>query len=147
MTRNAKGFYLTWSSATTGCGGLLTSPTGSIISPHYPEPYNRNTECYWKISINAGSIIQIVFADLDLEPHITCYLDYVEVYDGKDLSSKSLGRFCSSHPPFLRSTSNHMMIKFRADVSFQGRGFQIQYSTGFIISITTSFMSYISGYF
>lgn len=85
MTRNAKGFMIYWTSTATGCGGTLTSPRGSIISPHYPEAYSKNTECYWKISINAGSLIQIVFADLELEPHLTCYLDYIEVCRDKDV--------------------------------------------------------------
>lgn len=79
-SQNGKGFKITWDSITTGCGGTLTAPTGSIISPNYPEPYSRNTECYWKILVNAGSLIQMVFADLELENHDKCLLDYVEVF-------------------------------------------------------------------
>lgn len=62
-----------------GCGGSLISPNGSIISPYYPEPYSRNTECYWKVTVSAGSVIRVIFADLDLEKHTKCLLDYVEV--------------------------------------------------------------------
>lgn len=62
-----------------GCGGTLISPKGSIISPFYPEPYSQNSECYWRISVSAGSVIQLVFADLDLEAHVNCGMDYVEV--------------------------------------------------------------------
>lgn len=64
----------------SGCGGTVTSPSGSIISPHYPEPYNQNTECYWKIAVSPGSRIQLIFADLDLEKQGLCGLDYVEVF-------------------------------------------------------------------
>ncbi|XP_017783006.1 PREDICTED: cubilin-like [Nicrophorus vespilloides] len=131
-TKKGPGFLIAWSSTSTGCGGSLTSPMGTIISPQYPEPYHKNTECFWKISISAGSVVQIVFADLDLEPHVTCVLDYVEIFDGIGTNAKSLGKYCTSHikmPAYIRSTSNHMTIKFRSDLSFQGRGFQIKYTT------------------
>ena len=31
------GFEILWDGASTGCGGRLTSPTGSITSPNYPQ--------------------------------------------------------------------------------------------------------------
>lgn len=79
MTRFDKGFKIIWESVATGCGGTLTGPTGAIISPNYPEPYTENTDCLWKIFINVGSLIQLVFTDFDLEHHAYCKLDYVEV--------------------------------------------------------------------
>lgn len=78
-TKSKSGFRIVWDSASTGCGGTLTSPEGSITSPQYPEPYNKNAWCVWKVSVSAGSVIQIVFADLDLEHHSSCILDYVKV--------------------------------------------------------------------
>ncbi|XP_045482434.1 cubilin [Harmonia axyridis] len=123
-------FEIIWESAATGCGGLLSAPSGSIISPMYPEPYNKFTDCHWKISVSAGSIVQIIFTDIDLEIHSFCLLDYVEVFDGSSAASKSLGRFCSLiHPTFIRTTQNNAYIRFKSDVSYQGRGFQLQYST------------------
>ncbi|KAH0809453.1 hypothetical protein GEV33_013339 [Tenebrio molitor] len=129
MTRAEKGFKISWSATATGCGGSLNGPTGSIISPNYPEPYSINTECIWKISISTGSLIQVVFSDLDLEEHSSCSLDYVEILDGPALNSKSLGKFCSSNPNLIRSTSNTLTVKFRSDLSRTGRGFQLQYTT------------------
>lgn len=79
MSKSGGGFKIIWSTTATGCGGIITAPEGSIISPHYPEPYNRNAECLWKISVSAGSVVQAIFTDLDLENHITCLMDYVEV--------------------------------------------------------------------
>jgi cubilin len=78
-SRAAKGFKISWFATATGCGGSLNGPTGSIISPNYPEPYSLNTECIWKISISTGSLIQVMFSDIDLEEHSSCLLDYVEV--------------------------------------------------------------------
>ena len=60
-----------------GCGGTLTSYTGSITSPNYPQEYGRNADCYWKISVSQGSFIQLVITDIDLEGHRRCALDYI----------------------------------------------------------------------
>lgn len=57
----------------------MSSPKGSIISPHYPQPYGRNADCMWKVSGPAGSRMQVVIMDLDLESHHTCNFDYIEV--------------------------------------------------------------------
>ncbi|RZC32589.1 cubilin, partial [Asbolus verrucosus] len=112
MTKSAKGFKIRWEETATGCGGTINSPTGSITSPGYPEPYNVNTECLWKISVSAGSIIQVVFSDLDLEEQSDCTMDYIELLDGPSLNSKSLGKYCSVNPSFVRSTSNTMTILY-----------------------------------
>lgn len=78
-TKSAPGFEIQWTTTATGCGGSLTSPSGTIISPNYPEPYGRNAECFWKIAVSGGSKIQAVFADLDLEYLNGCFMDYVNV--------------------------------------------------------------------
>lgn len=76
---NRKGFKIFWDGTSTGCGGTLTSATGLITSPNYPQPYGQNAICLWKITTSAGSIIQLGLLDLSLEDHILCRLDYVEV--------------------------------------------------------------------
>ncbi|KAF5295928.1 hypothetical protein FQR65_LT10359 [Abscondita terminalis] len=125
-----KGFKIIWESTSTGCGGTLTSPKGSIISPFYPEPYIEDTDCNWKISVSAGSIIQIVFVDLELENNEDCEMDFVQIYDGPNLNSKSLGKFCkNAHVPFLLSTTNVVRVLFRSDSSVQAKGFHLQYNT------------------
>ncbi|XP_030748736.1 cubilin-like [Sitophilus oryzae] len=129
MSKSEPGFLIRWSSAATGCGGMLTGPSGSIISPHYPEPYAKNSECLWKILISLGSKIQIYFADFNLEEHSKCSIDYVELLDGGDINSKSLGRFCTPQIKPVVSSGNRMLVKFRSDISYEGRGFHLQYST------------------
>lgn len=41
------------------CGGVLTSRRGTILSPGYPEPYNNNQNCVWKVSVPEGAGIQV----------------------------------------------------------------------------------------
>ena len=63
-----------------GCGGTLTSPEGSIISPGYPASYGENAECIWKIEVSHGSRVLFAFVDLDMESQSQgCEYDYVEV--------------------------------------------------------------------
>ncbi|MEQ2158682.1 CUB and sushi domain-containing protein 3, partial [Goodea atripinnis] len=40
------------------CGGVLTSRRGTILSPGYPEPYDNNQNCVWKVSVPEGAGIQ-----------------------------------------------------------------------------------------
>lgn len=42
------------------CGGILTSRRGTILSPGYPEPYDNNQNCVWKVSVPEGAGIQVV---------------------------------------------------------------------------------------
>ncbi|CAH1989272.1 unnamed protein product [Acanthoscelides obtectus] len=135
LSRDGRGFSITWSSTATGCGGTLTSPSGSIISPHYPEPYNRYAECNWRILVNAGSVIQSVFSDIDLERSSQCLADYVELFDGG--TRQSLGRFCSADDiKPITTTKNEMLVLFRSDIAFQGRGFSLRYHTVCNIKLT-----------
>ncbi|XP_068081387.1 cubilin [Anabrus simplex] len=129
-SRTYKGFEISWDGTSRGCGGTLTSPQGSIKSPNYPEPYERHSECFWKISTSRGSTIQAVFVDIQLESSMNCLYDYVALYDGMDASAKLLGKFCQiSNAIAVQSTSNHMFIKFRSDMNNEGTGFHINYAT------------------
>jgi cubilin len=131
---------------TLGCGGTLTSAKGSIVSPNYPQPYGKNGECFYRISVSLGSVIQVTIVDIDLEDHVSCLLDYIEIYDGINKKGHKLGRYCTSlHPVNIVSTTNHIYIRFRSDSSRQGRGFHLKYNTGEnlnLILITLYLISY-----
>lgn len=65
----------------TGCGGTLTGFTGTITSPNYPEPYGSNSDCNYKISVSAGSKVQLSFLDLELEDTgEDCNFDFLQVW-------------------------------------------------------------------
>ncbi|XP_026326618.1 cubilin homolog [Hyposmocoma kahamanoa] len=125
------GFKIEWDSTATGCGGTLTSPSGSISSPNYPSNYHDNAECFYKIVTSAGSKIQLRFRDLDLEVSSTCRDDYVEIYDDKNVNGAVLGKYCymaqiSSH---IETSSNYAFIKFRSDFYIGAKGFLLDYNT------------------
>ncbi|CAK1552576.1 unnamed protein product [Leptosia nina] len=128
---SGKGFKLEWDGTIRGCGGKLTSVTGSISSPNYPQNYNDNAECFYKIVTSSGSRIRISFIEVDLESTANCRDDYVEIYDGRDVYAPSLGKYCTenSNHTNIQTTSNHAFIKFRSDIFVGGKGFLLNYET------------------
>ncbi|KAJ8923869.1 hypothetical protein NQ315_010451 [Exocentrus adspersus] len=135
LSRSYRGFKIIWSSTATGCGGTLTSPTGSIISPQYPEAISDTTDCIWKIRVSAGSRIQVIFSDIDIGMANGYNCDsnyfpvYIQLFDGLTVTSKSLGKFCNKPDTLITSSGNHMLVKFRSDTAIEGRGFQLHYSS------------------
>lgn len=63
----------------SGCGGTLSTSTGSFSSPNYPLPYHPNAECYWHIKVSGGSRIHLEFVDFHLESSSSCQFDYLAV--------------------------------------------------------------------
>ncbi|XP_059143098.1 tolloid-like protein 1 [Physella acuta] len=60
----------------------------------------------------------------------SCLFDYVEVFDGQGVTSRSFGRFCGNmFPRDLTSSSNYMYIVFTTDSSGTYKGFSGNYFT------------------
>ncbi|KAH3692443.1 hypothetical protein DPMN_194284 [Dreissena polymorpha] len=126
-SRSAPGFRIFYDSTATGCGADLTTPTGSFISPNYPNPYGHNAECIFTITVSRGSTILLTFVDLDLELHANCSYDYVEVRDS-NAHGPLLGRFCGrTIPDMVTSKGNSLWILYNTDYSVGGRGFLAHY--------------------
>ncbi|XP_046744297.1 cubilin [Diprion similis] len=125
------GFKIEWDSNTVGCGGTLTNVAGSISSPNYPHPYTHNAVCIWQIKVAAGSHIQFMIVDIELEEQSNCYYDYIEIFEGPNSwRGKKLGKYCKSNIPLvINTTTNTATIRFRSDFSYSGRGFHINYRT------------------
>lgn len=75
--------------------------------------------------------MQLLFSDLELEEHVECYFDYVEIFDGRSSAARSLGRYCSLNavPHQIVSTTNQMFVRMISDINNQGRGFDLKFST------------------
>lgn len=131
-SRNFKGFDITWNAEFSGCGGNVNHVTrGSIHSPNYPNPYGVNSQCDWRITVSEGSVVQLLFSDLELEEHVECYFDYIEIFDGRSSAARSLGRYCSlnSVPSQIISTTNQIFVRMISDINNQGRGFDLKFNT------------------
>ncbi|KAM9165722.1 bone morphogenetic protein 1 isoform 1-T1 [Pangshura tecta] len=113
-----------------GCDHKVTSITGTITSPNWPDKYPSKKECTWAVTTTPGHRVKLTFMELDIEGHQECTYDHLEVYNGKDAKAPVLGRFCGAKEPDpIISTSNKMFLKFFSDNSVQKKGFQATYST------------------
>ncbi|KAE8596094.1 hypothetical protein XENTR_v10015965 [Xenopus tropicalis] len=122
------GFSAHWDSATTGCGGTLTSVSGGFTSPNFPMPYYHNSECYWQMMASSGSTFEIQFEHFDLESHSNCQNDYLAVYDGNTTHSHLLEKLCGKRlPDPIRSSGSNVYVKFRTDNSISFSGFFATY--------------------
>ncbi|XP_054002675.1 cubilin [Hylaeus anthracinus] len=126
-SRTYSGFNIEWDSTTVGCGGIMTAAKGDIISPNYPQPYNEQADCTWRITVAAGSLVQLIIVDLDLEHTQLCSFDYIEISEG--INRKNKQKFCGTRTPVIPATSNIVNVRFRSDFSTAGRGFHLKYET------------------
>lgn len=71
------------------------------------------------------------FNEIDMEPHLECAYDHIEIYDGRDGKAPSLGRYCGTKKPQpIISTGNKMFIRFFSDNSVQKKGFEAAHTAG-----------------
>lgn len=108
------------------CMSNFTAPSGTVLSPDYPEGYGNNMNCVWLIQSEPGSRIHLAFNDFDLEAPY----DSLTVKDGETNDALVIGRFTGAESPsHLTSNTNTLRLEFQADHSMSGRGFNITYSS------------------
>ncbi|XP_009330082.1 PREDICTED: deleted in malignant brain tumors 1 protein-like, partial [Pygoscelis adeliae] len=108
------------------CGGLLSSPSGTLQSPFYPRNYPNNANCVWEIEVKSNFRVTLQFRDVQMEGG-RCLSDYVEVYDGPLHTSPLLGKFCSGSFHTYTSSSNLLTVRFYSNSRYTYRGFQADY--------------------
>ncbi|XP_056139619.1 mannan-binding lectin serine protease 1 [Lampris incognitus] len=126
---------LTCLSATSAEVLSLTAMYGSLQSPHFPEPYPRETDLRWNISVPEGFQIRLYFSHFDLEPSYLCEYDYVKV----EAEEEVLALFCGQEQTdteevpgeqLITSPRNSLSLLFSSDFSNEERfsGFLAHYS-------------------
>lgn len=118
------------------CMSNFTAPSGTVLSPDYPEGYGNNMNCVWLIQSDPGSRIHLAFNDFDLEAPY----DSLTVKDGETNDAPVIGRFTGAESPsHLTSNTYTLRLEFQADHSMSGRGFNITYSSRSFFSVYSSF--------
>uniref|UniRef100_A0A671W3P3 Metalloendopeptidase n=1 Tax=Sparus aurata TaxID=8175 RepID=A0A671W3P3_SPAAU len=111
-----------------GCDHVVNSVSGTISSPNWPDRYPSKKACTWILSTTPGHRIKLVFNEIDMEAHLECAYDHLEIYDGRDVRVPTLGRFCGTKKPSpVVSSGNKMFLRFFSDNSVQKRGFEATY--------------------
>ncbi|KAL0280907.1 UNVERIFIED_CONTAM: hypothetical protein PYX00_002062 [Menopon gallinae] len=118
-----KGFLASYEAI---CGGevYLSDKVGHLESPNFPEDYQPNIKCVWKLSVPENFQVALKFQYFQVENHDNCVYDYVELRDGHDPDSPIIGTYCGNKtPPNVRSSSNKLMVTFVSDATVQKEGF------------------------
>ncbi|XP_045147329.1 deleted in malignant brain tumors 1 protein [Echinops telfairi] len=111
----------------SSCGGVISSLSGSFSSPWYPTNYPTDVECVWVIHVPETFRIELMIPALILEDIYGCPYDFIEVFDGRQVGSLSLGRFCAGVELTFLSSSNVMTTVFRSDAMITSKGFLALY--------------------
>ncbi|KAM8912004.1 LOW QUALITY PROTEIN: scavenger receptor cysteine-rich domain-containing protein DMBT1 [Lycaon pictus] len=111
------------------CGGLLTNNSGSFSSPWYPKKYPINVVCTWDIHVDPRAHIKLTFEVVKLENFYSCPYDFIEIFDGPQNESFSLGKFCSGTTPVFTSSSNRLTVVFHSDAIVTNMGFYASYKS------------------
>ena len=114
------------------CGGQFEDESGIIYSPNYftQGSYSNDLTCVYRIRRNPDEYVQIEFEEFDLEHHMNCLFDSVNIYlgDNRNSSTKYYGPYCGSLAP-PRLVSNEMLtVVFHTDLLVTKRGFKARYN-------------------
>nr|XP_054099396.1 deleted in malignant brain tumors 1 protein isoform X5 [Callithrix jacchus] len=110
------------------CGGVISSLSGSFSSPWYPANYPNNVECVWVIHVAEKFHIELMIPSLKLEDIYGCPYDFIELFDGPQGASLSMGRFCAGAELTFLSSSNIVTAVFRSDTMITNTGFYALYN-------------------
>lgn len=108
------------------------------------------------VSAEKGYGVEIIFRVFEIEEEADCSYDFVELYDGADVKSPRLGRYCGSgvrpksSPPLpaisespltlsvtrflsqtpeeIYSAGDALVLKFHSDNSVNKKGFHVRYT-------------------
>jgi len=122
----------------TECNGLVkvidlrngqSAQSGTIYSPGYPNSYEINKDCKWRILAPFDQKVLIFFTLLDLEYDANCIYDSVKIFDGSSDSywNKVLTKSYNGLPPPFYSSDRYIYVRFQSDNSLQGEGFVAHY--------------------
>uniref|UniRef100_A0A3B4V964 Seizure related 6 homolog n=1 Tax=Seriola dumerili TaxID=41447 RepID=A0A3B4V964_SERDU len=109
------------------CSGEITDSAGVVLSPNWPEAYDKGQDCIWGIHVEEDKRIMLDIQVLNIGKN-----DLVTFYDGDDLNAKVLGQYGGSKPRFKLYTSTaDVTIQFQSDPATNVYG----YNNGFIIQV------------
>nr|XP_023417709.1 cubilin [Cavia porcellus] len=126
-TISGRGYEITWTSSSSGCGGILYGDSGSFTSPGYPGTYPNGTHCEWALTAPSGRPVVVSFYLVSIEDPGDCVHNYLLLHNGPDAASPSSGPYCGADTniaPFMAS-SNRAFIIFHAEYATRPSAFKL----------------------
>ena len=124
-------FYLSYFFLDTVCGGNLTSMTGVITSPNYPDPYPKGIECVWNIRCPKGRGLLMFMPNISIPLTSECS-NYLIMRENSSPYSKTTYLQCESYsnPVTFISRSKNLYVKFSSKTNEErADGFKVFYVT------------------
>ncbi|XP_059827476.1 seizure protein 6 homolog [Hypanus sabinus] len=107
------------------CSGEITDSSGVVLSPNWPEAYDKGQDCIWGIHVEEDKRIMLNLQVLNMGKN-----DVLTFYDGDDLTARIMGQYLGTHHPFkLYTTMADVTIQFQSDPASNVFGYQ----QGFVI--------------
>ncbi|MGH0173996.1 UNVERIFIED_CONTAM: hypothetical protein FKN15_066642 [Acipenser sinensis] len=107
------------------CSGEITDSAGVVLSPNWPEAYDKGQDCIWGIHVEEDKRIMLDIRVLHVGKN-----DVLTFYDGDDLTAMILGQYSGHRGRFKLYTSMaDVTIQFQSDPASNVFGFQ----NGFVI--------------
>uniref|UniRef100_A0A673GWK3 Seizure protein 6 homolog n=1 Tax=Sinocyclocheilus rhinocerous TaxID=307959 RepID=A0A673GWK3_9TELE len=109
------------------CGGELTDPVGTVLSPDWPQSYSKGQDCVWQIHVSEDKRIELDIQILNIRHN-----DILTLFDGHDLTSHVIGQYLGSRERFrVVSGGSEVTIQFQSDPDdstfILSQGFLIHY--------------------
>ena len=81
LKRSGIAFFIMFIDLMGLCGGILTESEGEITSLNKGDDsvYQNNLDCRWLIISDGEGVVQLRFHRFDVEKHVSCDYDYVQV--------------------------------------------------------------------
>ncbi|KAF4095682.1 cubilin isoform X1 [Onychostoma macrolepis] len=135
------GFTATWSTDSSGCGGIIHADTGTIKSPNYPQNFPANTECSWTIIAHDGNHLEMGFASDFQIPDSSgqCQNSYIKVWsDNVQNDENLLSTGCgTTAPAAVIAPRNVITARFQSSDT-PGKGFSAAFYTSCGANFTAS---------
>ncbi|XP_076024007.1 seizure protein 6 homolog [Genypterus blacodes] len=107
------------------CSGEITDSAGVVLSPNWPEAYDKGQDCIWGIHVEEDKRIMLDIQVLNIGKN-----DLLTFYDGDDLTAKLLGQYGGSKSRFkLYTSTGDITIQFQSDPATNIYG----YGNGFVV--------------
>ncbi|XP_062869777.1 seizure protein 6 homolog [Trichomycterus rosablanca] len=107
------------------CSGEITDSAGVVLSPNWPEAYDKGQDCIWAIHVEEDKRIMLDIQVLHLGKN-----DILTFYDGDDLTANILGQYSGTQSRFkLYSSMADVTVQFQSDPATNIYG----YNNGFVV--------------
>ncbi len=108
-----------------GCNGTLYDSGGPLANHGPGENAQVTIDPLGAVSVN----LSFISFNVEAGPGGTCNYDYLEVYDGPDVFSPLIGRYCNNNlPSDMTSSGSAITLFFHSDGGLELPGFEIEWT-------------------